>query len=198
MQRAHKHASIGSKQMDAKDRAIRSGVRAELLTIVDQHVSPTAILHLQNGFILPSESGDASADIFQLKFHQDFPRVLNGYVMSINAFFAIDEFTAANGATWVVPGSHQRSERPDEGELRRSAQCVAMWKRRVNETLQSAALRADIAETMACGYLAIIVLAGVVVNRIVHVWWIEYVATALLLAWLIHETKEAFEHAHEA
>src|SRR5438477_1534455 len=96
----------------------------ELLTIVDQHVSPTAILHLQNGFILPPESADAPADIFQRKFHQDFPRVLNGYVMSINAFFAIDEFTAANGATWVVPGSHQRSERPDEGELRRSAQCV--------------------------------------------------------------------------
>ncbi|HEX9431868.1 MAG TPA: phytanoyl-CoA dioxygenase family protein [Burkholderiales bacterium] len=96
----------------------------ELLAIVDQHVSPSAILHLQNGFILPSESGDAPADISQLKFHQDFPRVLNGYLMSINAFFAIDEFSAANGATWVVPRSHQRSERPDEHSLREAAQCV--------------------------------------------------------------------------
>ena len=96
----------------------------ELLAIVDEQVSPTAILHLQNGFILPSESGDAPADIFQLKFHQDFPRVLNGYVMSINAFFAIDEFTAANGATWVVPGTQQRGERPDELHLREAAQAV--------------------------------------------------------------------------
>src|SRR5207244_9995972 len=93
----------------------------ELLAIVDEHVSPTAILHLQNGFILPSESGDASADIFQLKFHQDFPRVLNGYVMSINAFFAIDEFTAAHGATWVVPGTQQRGERPDAPHSRGAA-----------------------------------------------------------------------------
>jgi ectoine hydroxylase-related dioxygenase (phytanoyl-CoA dioxygenase family) len=94
----------------------------ELLAIVDEHVSPTGILHLQNGFILPPEPGKP-ADIFQQKFHQDFPRVLNGYVMSINAFFAIDEFTAANGATWVVPGSHQRGDPPTEEELR-TALCV--------------------------------------------------------------------------
>src|SRR3954465_12286791 len=78
----------------------------ELLAIVDDQVSPTAILHLQNGFILPPEKDDGAADIFQLKFHQDFPRVLNGYVISVNAFFAIDEFTAANGGTWVVPRTH--------------------------------------------------------------------------------------------
>src|SRR2546423_6685739 len=40
----------------------------ELLAIVDEHVSPTAILHLQNGFILPPEKDDAAADRFQLKF----------------------------------------------------------------------------------------------------------------------------------
>ena len=45
----------------------------ELLAIVDEQVSPTAILHLQNGFILPPESGEPG-DIFQQKFHQDFPR----------------------------------------------------------------------------------------------------------------------------
>jgi ectoine hydroxylase-related dioxygenase (phytanoyl-CoA dioxygenase family) len=94
----------------------------EVLAIVDDQVSPTAILHLQNGFILPPEHDDA--DVFQRRFHQDFPRVLNGYLMSVNAFFAIDEFTAANGATWVVPGTHQRSERPDEPYLRDHAQCV--------------------------------------------------------------------------
>ena len=94
----------------------------ELLAIVDEHVSPTAILHLQNGFILPPEPGKAT-DIFQQRFHQDFPRVLNGYLMSINAFFAIDEFTAANGATWVVPGTQQRGVPPSESDLKR-AECV--------------------------------------------------------------------------
>lgn len=95
----------------------------ELLAVVDEHVSPTAVLHLQNGFILPPlRERDPGA--FQLRFHQDFPRVLNGYLMSINALFAIDDFEAANGATWVVPGTHQRSEQPDAGYLRKAAVCV--------------------------------------------------------------------------
>ncbi|MBV9191314.1 MAG: phytanoyl-CoA dioxygenase family protein [Betaproteobacteria bacterium] len=108
--------------MKFEPRLLRFLELPELLAIVDEHVSPTAILHLQNGFILPPEPA-GPADIFQQRFHQDFPRVLNGYLMSINAFFAIDEFTAANGATWVLPGSHQRGERPGEAELR-TAQCV--------------------------------------------------------------------------
>jgi divalent metal cation (Fe/Co/Zn/Cd) transporter len=70
---------------------------------------------------------------------------------------------------------------------------LAMWKRRVNETLQSAALRADIAETLACAWMSAIVLAAIVVNRIVHVWWIEYAGGALLLTWIIRETWESFE-----
>ena len=94
----------------------------ELLALVDAHLSPTAILHLQNGFILPPEPVEPR-DLFQQKFHQDFPRVLNGYLMSINVFFAVDEFSAANGATWVVPGSQQRATPPAESELAR-AECV--------------------------------------------------------------------------
>lgn len=91
----------------------------ELLAVVDAHVSPTAILHLQNGFILPSSEKDA----FQFRFHQDFPRVLNGYLMSINAFFALDDFDRSNGGTWVVPGTHQR-ERPSDAYLEANKTCV--------------------------------------------------------------------------
>lgn len=89
----------------------------ELLAVVDRTVSPTAILHLQNGFILPSHAADASRDLFQTRYHQDFPRVLNGYLASINVFFAIDAFTAENGATWVVPGTQQRITPPSQEEI---------------------------------------------------------------------------------
>jgi len=88
----------------------------QLLAVVDAVVTPTAILHLQNGFILPS-SGGATVDgrgRFQSTYHQDFPRVLNGYVASVNVFFAVDEFTSTNGATWVLPGTHQRATAPPE------------------------------------------------------------------------------------
>ena len=72
---------------------------------------------------------------------------------------------------------------------------LAMWKRRINRELNSAALRADIAETSACGYMAAIVVAGVVLNHFLHIWWIEYAASLILLVWIGHETKEAFEAA---
>jgi ectoine hydroxylase-related dioxygenase (phytanoyl-CoA dioxygenase family) len=83
----------------------------EVIAIVDATVSPTAILHLQNGFILPSFDGEAPA-VFQNRFHQDFPRVLNGYTMSVNVMLAVDEFTPVNGATLVIPGSHQKVNPP--------------------------------------------------------------------------------------
>lgn len=91
-----------------------------MLEIVDATVSPTAILHLQNGLILPSLEGERP-DIFQLRFHRDFPRVVNGYLMSINTFFAIDEFTYDNGATLVVPGTHQAEPAPSQEYLEANA-----------------------------------------------------------------------------
>jgi len=89
----------------------------ELLKIVDNTVSQTAVLHLQNGFILPSLPPNKTPNIFQNNFHQDFPRVFNGYVASVNVMFAIDEFTASNGATVVAPGTHQRVQAPDPSFL---------------------------------------------------------------------------------
>jgi ectoine hydroxylase-related dioxygenase (phytanoyl-CoA dioxygenase family) len=85
---------------------------AELHAVVDDTVSETAILHLQNGLILPSFEVGEVPETFQTSFHRDFPRYLNGYVASVNCFFAIDEFTAENGGTIVVPGTHQLAQPP--------------------------------------------------------------------------------------
>ena len=72
---------------------------------------------------------------------------------------------------------------------------LAAWKRRINRELQSAALRADIAETVSCAYMAAIVVAGVLFDRFFHVWWIEYAASLALFIWIAYEAKEAFESA---
>lgn len=96
----------------------------EALAIVDRTVGDTAILHLQNGFILPSFEASARRQVFQNSYHQDFPRVLNGYVASINVLFAIDDFTCSNGATWVIPGTHQRLTRPAAEECASGAVAV--------------------------------------------------------------------------
>ena len=78
-------------------------------------------MHLQNGFILPSTPKGQTPSIFQHSFHQDFPRVLNGYVASINIMFALDQFSTETGATLVVPGTHQRTAAPDQKYLTKNA-----------------------------------------------------------------------------
>jgi ectoine hydroxylase-related dioxygenase (phytanoyl-CoA dioxygenase family) len=84
----------------------------EVLAVVDSALTETAILHLQNGLILPSFPEGKVPPTFQTTFHRDFPRYLNGYLASVNLFFAIDEFTPDNGATLLVPGTHQQAEPP--------------------------------------------------------------------------------------
>ena len=96
-----------------------------VLAIVDRIVSPTAILHLQNGLILPSTTELQAGKHFQTSFHQDFRRHLNGYVASVNTFLAIDDFTSENGATLLVPGSHQRAQ-PPEAEVMEATAAPAL------------------------------------------------------------------------
>jgi ectoine hydroxylase-related dioxygenase (phytanoyl-CoA dioxygenase family) len=93
----------------------------QILAVVDATLSDTAILHLQNGFILPSRPPGATIGDFQGTFHRDFPRHMNGYIASINVLLAVDDFTPDNGATLVVPGSHQRATPPDADYMKAHA-----------------------------------------------------------------------------
>ncbi len=72
---------------------------------------------------------------------------------------------------------------------------LAHFKRRINSQLNSAALRADIAESVTCAYMAGTVLVGLTLNAVLGWWWAEYAAAIVLLYWLIGETREAFEAA---
>jgi divalent metal cation (Fe/Co/Zn/Cd) transporter len=74
---------------------------------------------------------------------------------------------------------------------------LAWRKRRVNAAIGSAALRADIAETITCAYMAAATLAGVGLNLIAGWWWAEYVAALALLVFIGMETKEAVEAARD-
>ena len=82
-------------------------------------------MHLQNGFILPSFPNAKLRPSFKTAFHQDFPRVLNGYLASINIMFAIDEFSTETGATLVVPGTQQMRLLPQMDYLSQNAIAVA-------------------------------------------------------------------------
>ena len=72
---------------------------------------------------------------------------------------------------------------------------LAWRKRRVNAILDSAALRADIAETLTCAYMAAATLTGTALNLVAGWWWAEYVAALALLVFIVMETREAVEAA---
>lgn len=72
---------------------------------------------------------------------------------------------------------------------------LAWRKRRVNQALRSPALRADVAETVTCAYLAGTTLLGVVINAVTGLWWVEYLAAFVIVFWLVREAREAVEAA---
>ncbi|TMC97479.1 MAG: cation transporter [Chloroflexi bacterium] len=72
---------------------------------------------------------------------------------------------------------------------------LALAKSRANRVIASASLRADIAETITCAYMAGVTLAGIGLSAVLGAWWIQYVAAVALLVWLVPETREALEAA---
>ena len=75
---------------------------------------------------------------------------------------------------------------------------LAFGKSRANRLIASAALRADIAETVTCAYMAGVTLLGVALSMALGLWWVQYLFALALLIWLVPETREAFEGAYTA
>jgi len=59
---------------------------------------------------------------------------------------------------------------------------LARKKRRLWGTTDSAALRADAAQSALCAYLALIALAGLAINVIWHVKWADPIAAVASFA----------------
>ena len=66
-------------------------------------------------------------------------------------------------------------------------------KRKLSAATNSAALRADAAESAVCGYLALIALAGLAVNAIWGVRWADPLAALALLPLVVREGWEAMK-----
>jgi ectoine hydroxylase-related dioxygenase (phytanoyl-CoA dioxygenase family) len=76
--------------------------------VVERVIGPTAILHLQNGIVVES-----NREHHQSAFHRDFAKdIVSEKPLSMNALFAIDDFTAQSGGTWWVPHTHRISAFP--------------------------------------------------------------------------------------
>jgi len=70
---------------------------------------------------------------------------------------------------------------------------LAKAKLRAAEAIGSRALRADAMETITCGRLSWILLAGLVANALLHWWWLDSAAALLLIPFIIKEGREAIK-----
>lgn len=74
---------------------------------------------------------------------------------------------------------------------------LAVSKRRISRRIESASLAGDAANSITCATMAGTVLAGLVLNNLFVLWWVEYVAALIFLIWLIRETQEVFTDARK-
>jgi divalent metal cation (Fe/Co/Zn/Cd) transporter len=67
---------------------------------------------------------------------------------------------------------------------------VAWGKLRAAKELNSASLRAEAKETLACSYLSFALLLGLVANAVAGWWWADPIAALLMVPWLVKEGRE--------
>lgn len=85
-------------------------IHPTVIEIVDAIIGPTAILNLQN-----ASAASPGAVHFQSRFHRDFAKDFAATkCLALNAFWCMTDFTADNGATWIVPTSHRDPQLPSD------------------------------------------------------------------------------------
>lgn len=89
-----------------------------ILGLVGQLIEGQFILNQQNGVINPAGQG-----YNQGSWHRDLPyqHFLSSTPLAINALYCVDDFTTANGSTWVLPATHKTAAFPSEDYLAQHA-----------------------------------------------------------------------------
>jgi ectoine hydroxylase-related dioxygenase (phytanoyl-CoA dioxygenase family) len=95
------------------DRYLRMASNSDVLAIVRRLVGETGILNLQN-----ASAAFPHVQHFQSAFHRDFAKdFVASKLLSVNAFWCIDDFNEKSGATQVVPFSHAAAILPSEAYI---------------------------------------------------------------------------------
>lgn len=110
--------------------------------------------------------------------------------------FALAAYVVASAAWSLGTGHGQQFSAP--GLAVTAAAIPVMYflarrKLKVAEAIGSRALRADAVESITCGYLAVVVVIGLMAELLTGFWWVDAVTSLAIVWFLVKEGREAWE-----
>jgi len=75
---------------------------------------------------------------------------------------------------------------------------LARCKLALADRLGSAALRADAAQSVACLWLSLVVVVGLIAQLALGAWWIDAVTSLAIVWFLVKEGREAWQKGEDA
>jgi divalent metal cation (Fe/Co/Zn/Cd) transporter len=134
----------------------------------------------------------------ELKYGADFSESAERRASKIGGalLFALAAYVVASAAWSLWAGHGQEFSLP--GLAVTAAAIPVMYflarrKLRVAEALGSRALRADAVESITCGYLAAVVVVGLIAELLTGFWWVDAVTSLAIVWFLLKEGREAWE-----
>jgi divalent metal cation (Fe/Co/Zn/Cd) transporter len=70
-------------------------------------------------------------------------------------------------------------------------------KKQIGEETRSIPLKIDAIESVTCLLMAIVLLGGLLAEFFLGLWWVDYLATGLILAFVAKEAVESYLELHE-
>lgn len=97
---------------------LRLAFNPRLFDVLHKLIAGQFVLNQQNGIVNPP-----GEEYSQGEWHRDLPyqHFTSSSPLAINALFCVDDFTADNGSTFVLPASHKAEAFPSESYVRRNA-----------------------------------------------------------------------------
>jgi len=73
-----------------------------------------------------------------------------------------------------------------------------LWleKRKIGRETRSSILSMDAIESLTCIFMSISLLGGLLVEYFLGLWWVDYVATGFILAFVAREAVESYHELH--
>jgi len=70
-------------------------------------------------------------------------------------------------------------------------------KKKIGEETNSLPLRMDAIEYVTCFFMAVVLLGGLLAEFFLGLWWVDYLATGVILAFVAREAIESYHELHQ-